>query len=128
MPPPPQYPPPGLPPLPGVPPPGYGYPQQRPTEGMAITSLVLGIVAFPGICCYGVPGLALGVTAVILGRIALGRIRNSNGALGGYGLAQAGWICGLAASLLAGLYFVFYVVMGAFTIFSLLQSTPSPSP
>ncbi len=94
---------------------------------MAITSLVLGILAFPGICCYGIPGLGLGITAVILGRIALGRIRNSNGALGGYGLAQAGWICGLVASCLAGLYFIVYLLVGAFTIFSLIQSTPSPS-
>jgi hypothetical protein len=33
---------------------------------MAITSLVLGIVAFPAICCYGVPAVALGTTALIL--------------------------------------------------------------
>ena len=71
---------------------------------MAITSLVLGIAAFPGICCYGIPGLALGISAVVLGRIALGRIRNSYGAMGGYGLAQAGWICGLVAAILSGLY------------------------
>ena len=73
---------------------------------MAITSLVLGIAAFPGICCYGVPGLALGITAVVLGRIALGRIRNSYGAMGGYGLAQAGWICGLVASMFLAQYLI----------------------
>jgi len=127
MPPPPQYPPPGFPPLPGAPPPGYGYPHQRPTDGMAITSLVLGILAFPGICCYGIVGLALGITAVILGRIALGRIRNSNGILGGHGVAQAGWICGLVAACLAALYFFFSLVLGAFTVFSFL-TTASPSP
>jgi len=76
---------------------------------MAITSLVLGIAAFPGICCYGVPGLALGIAAVVLGRIALGRIRNSYGAMGGYGLAQAGWICGLVASILAALNTLFTI-------------------
>jgi hypothetical protein len=89
---------------------------------MAITSLVLGIAAFPGICCYGVPGLALGITAIVLGRIALGRIRNSYGAVGGYGLAQAGWICGLVASMLSGLYALFSLGSIALAIFSTLQT------
>jgi hypothetical protein len=89
---------------------------------MAITSLVLGIAAFPGICCYGVPGLALGITAIVLGRIALGRIRNSYGAVGGYGLAQAGWICGLVASILSGLNALFSLGSIALAIFSTLQT------
>jgi len=89
---------------------------------MAITSLVLGIAAFPGICCYGVPGLALGITAIVLGRIALGRIRNSYGAVGGYGLAQAGWICGLVASILSGLYALFSLGSIALAIFSTVQT------
>jgi len=89
---------------------------------MAITSLVLGIAAFPGICCYGVPGLALGITAIVLGSIALGRIRNSYGAVGGYGLAQAGWICGLVASILSGLYALFSLGSIALAIFSTLQT------
>jgi hypothetical protein len=97
---------------------------------MAITSLVLGIVAFPGICCYGIPGLALGITAVVLGRISLGKIRSSYGNLGGYGLAQAGWICGLIAASLAGIYFLFVVVLGAFSFFTFNGSpsfvTPTP--
>jgi len=44
---------------------------------------------------------------LLLGRIALGRIRNSYGAMGGYGIAQAGWICGLVAAILSGLYALF---------------------
>lgn len=93
---------------------------------MAITSLVLGIIAFPGICCYGIPGLGLGITALILGRMAVGRIRNSGGTVGGNGLAQAGWILGLVAAVIAAIYFLLVVVMGAFTIFSLLQPSPTP--
>ncbi|HVC75721.1 MAG TPA: hypothetical protein VND96_04305 [Candidatus Micrarchaeaceae archaeon] len=71
---------------------------------MAITSLVFGIAALPAICCYGIPAIALGVTAVILGRMSLGRIRESGGALGGYGLAQAGWITGLVGGSLGLIY------------------------
>jgi hypothetical protein len=71
---------------------------------MAIASLVLGIIAFPSICCYGIPAIALGVTALILGRVSLRKIRAANGMIGGNGLAQAGWICGLVAAVLGGLY------------------------
>ncbi len=91
---------------------------------MAITSLVLGIAAFPGICCYGLPGIALGVTAVILGRVAQGRIRASYGAMGGYGLAQAGWICGLVAAMLAGLYFLFTIGSLLLTITRSVSGSP----
>ncbi len=95
---------------------------------MAIASLALGIIAFPGLCCYGVVGLGLGVTAVILGRMALGRIRNSNGALGGYGIAQAGWICGLVAAGLSAISLLITLAIGAFTIFSIIQASPTPAP
>jgi hypothetical protein len=74
---------------------------------MAITSLVFGLAAFPAICFYGVPAVALGLTALILGRMSLGRIRASGGALGGGGMAQAGWITGLVAGSLGLIYGVF---------------------
>jgi hypothetical protein len=96
---------------------------------MAIASLVLGILAFPGLCLYGVVGLVFGITALILGRMAIGRIRNSNGALGGYGLAQAGWICGLVAASLSVLSIAFSLLLvGVPWFLSVIQSTPTPSP
>ena len=84
---------------------------------MAIASLVLGIVAFPSICCYGIPGVAFGVTALILGRVSLRKIRASNGMIGGHGIAQAGWICGLVAAVLGGLYGLFTLAILLFGIF-----------
>jgi hypothetical protein len=94
---------------------------------MAIASLVLGIVAFPSICCYGVPAIAFGITALVLGRVSLRKIRAANGMLGGRGLAQAGWICGLVAALLAvlgwGIYLLFIVLALTGTI-----NLPFPSP
>jgi len=95
---------------------------------MAITSLVLGILAFPGICCYGVPGLGLGIAALALGRVALRRIRASNGALGGTGLAQAGWICGLVAAILSAIYLVFTLGVLVFTLATGSYATSSPTP
>jgi hypothetical protein len=91
---------------------------------MAITSLVLGIAAFPAICCYGIPAIALGITAVILGRMSLGRIRESGGALGGHGLAQAGWITGLVGGSLGLLYAIFAV--GLVVLALIGHGIPSP--
>ena len=95
---------------------------------MAITSLVLGIAAFPAICCYGVPAIALGVTAVILGRMSLGRIRDSGGALGGHGLAQAGWITGLVAGSLGLLYALVTVGTLVFALFAASSGIGIPTP
>ena len=84
---------------------------------MAIASLILGIVAFPTMCCtYGVGGVAFGVTALILGRVAISKIRAANGMLSGYGLAQAGWICGLVGAILGvllGIFQVLFLILGA---------------
>ena len=115
------------PPAPGT----AGYtPPGPPTDGMAITSLVLGIVAFPGICCWGIPGVILGVVAIILGRMALRRIRAAGGAIGGRGLAQAGWICGLVAAILGGIYGLVQLAFLAVGIFGAFNSGPyfTPSP
>jgi hypothetical protein len=75
---------------------------------MAISSLVLGIASFPAICCYGIPAVALGVTALILGIVSLRKIRASGGALSGYGLAMAGWITGAVGGSLGLIVVIFY--------------------
>ena len=95
---------------------------------MAITSLVFGIAAFPAICCYGVPAVALGVTALILGRMALRRIAASGGAVGGHGLAQAGWITGLVGGSLGLLYALFTVGVVIVAFFAAANGIGIPSP
>jgi hypothetical protein len=92
---------------------------------MAITSLVLGIVAVPGICCYGIGGIAFGVTALILGRISIRKIRAANGALGGFGLAQAGWIVGLIAAVIGLLYGLFQLALILLAVTGTLNNIPS---
>jgi prepilin-type processing-associated H-X9-DG protein len=67
---------------PGLPPQS---PQPMKTSGMAITSLVLGVLGF----------FTCGVTALIgliLGIVAMSRVKKSNGALSGHGIALAGTI------------------------------------
>ena len=47
------------------------YGGQSGRDGMAIASLVLGLVGFPMICCCSVLSLPVGVTAAVLGAVSL---------------------------------------------------------
>ena len=73
---------------------GGGRPTDRATCGLAIASLVLGIL---GVTCLTV---LTGIPALILGFLALGKIRRARGLLTGDGLAIAGIVLG-ALSILA---------------------------
>ena len=85
-----------LPPPPGggyMPPGGAGYAAPR-TDGLAIASLVVGILSL--LCC----GILLGPAAAIMGFIARNRIMQSGGAVGGGGMAMAGLILGIVGFVL----------------------------
>lgn len=71
--------------------PAYPYAPPRPTEGLAIASLVISCVGVLGLCLWSIGGL-LGIVGAILGHVARRRIR-ATGA-GGSGLALAGIIVG----------------------------------
>jgi hypothetical protein len=60
------------------------------TSGMAIGSLVLGIVSF-----FFNPVLLCSILAIIFGGMSMGQINRSNGALKGKGQATAGLILGI---------------------------------
>jgi hypothetical protein len=129
-PPPPSGLPPAMPPPPGSPFPqpgysGYGVAAPR-TDGMAIAALVVGIVAAVGIFCYGIIAVILGPIAIYLGLRSRRQIRASGGALGGYGMAQAGWIIGLCAAILGALYLIFLI--GVFAIVAITGAHISPTP
>ncbi len=92
------------------PPPGGGYAPQAgayavaaPNEGSALLSLILGILGI--ICC---PILA--PVAFFIGNSSMGKIRASNGALGGLGLAQAGRILGIVGTVLFALEILLVIV------------------
>lgn len=126
-------PPPGggfVPPPPGggyVPPPpvgyapaAYGYASPR-TDGLAIASLVVGIVSI--VCSIACLGIILGPTAAILGFISRQRISTSGGAVGGGTLAIVGLVLGIVGFIASVGWFFYIIVSGAFN-----NSTPSPSP
>ncbi len=80
-----------------TPPPPPAYPS-KPQQGLAVTSLVLGIVSITlGLCCYF--GVLTGPVALVLGIVSLVQIKNDPTKYGGKGFAIGGVVTG-------GLYFV----------------------
>lgn len=69
----------------------YGYSAPRPTEGLAVASLVVSCAAIAGLCGWGIGGL-LGILGAIFGHVARKRIRTSGA--NGAGMALAGIIIG----------------------------------
>ena len=93
------------------PPPGqYQMPPVAPNSSKATTSLVLGI------CSLVVCGLFLGIPAMIVSSQAKREIRESQGRLGGHGMATAGFITGLIGtiwSVLAAVAVILVFIFGA---------------
>jgi hypothetical protein len=75
---------------------------QRPNPGLAIASMVLGIISIPTLCCCG--GL-LGVVGLPLGLVALMQLPNTPAASGARGMALAGVICSGVSITLTILWF-----------------------
>ena len=86
---------PALEPIPEAPPPAA-----EGTNGLAIASLICGIASM--VCC----GLLAGIPAIIMGHMALGRIKLSG--QGGRGLALAGLIMGYISIVLT----IIFLLMG----------------
>jgi hypothetical protein len=61
-------------------------------HGLAITSMVTGILAVPACCCWPV-AMPLSITAVVTGIMALGKIKANPHLFKGGGMAIAGIIC-----------------------------------
>ncbi|MBQ9869763.1 MAG: zinc-ribbon domain-containing protein [Ruminococcus sp.] len=68
----------------------YNVAQPKQTSGLAVASLILGILALV-LACFGVVGIICGILAVIMGGVALASKK------GGKGMAIAGLVCGLIA-------------------------------
>ncbi|MCH1866091.1 DUF4190 domain-containing protein [Nocardioides sp. CFH 31398] len=67
-------------------------------KGMAVTALILGVLALL-LCWTVIGGVLLGLPALILGLIASSRAKK--GKAGGRGLAITGWVTGLLGLVLA---------------------------
>jgi hypothetical protein len=91
---------------------GYATEPVQPPSGLAIASMILGIVAVPTSCMYGI-GVPCAILAVIFGHIARGKARRRES--GGAGMALAGLICGyiMLAMVVVGIIFLAIAIASA---------------
>jgi uncharacterized protein DUF4190 len=105
---PPMSPGPWQPPPPPAPLPYVGRSQQ--SQGLALASMITGIVGFVMAGCLGpIPG----IVALVLGLIALSQIKKSPEKYGGKPFATAGIIIGAVSILFYGVFFLWIVLRGA---------------
>lgn len=109
-----------------VPPPPPPPPFQQPqpyngpgpkNDGFAITSMVTGIVGAVTICCYPL-SFILAIIATVFGFISINKVKNSNGMLGGKGMAIAGVVLGLCVLALLAIWLILWLVGVATSDFS----------
>ena len=79
-----------------------GAPPRSPSQGLAVTSLVLGVLSI--VCC----GLLAGLPAIVMGHIAFGRANRSPQRYGGRGLAIAGFVTGYCS------FFTTFILLALF--------------
>lgn len=103
-----------------MPPPAYGYappaagaPARPRTSGMAVASLVCGIIALclSWILFVNFAAAVAGVLALVFGLVANGQVKNGAGAVGGKGLAVAGIVLGVVALVIVLLYYTVLAAM-----------------
>ncbi|MFC8508224.1 DUF4190 domain-containing protein [Streptomyces sp. NPDC057411] len=87
---------------------GYGQPgwQQSPSNGMGVTSMVLGIIAVAGFCMYGL-GIVLGILALVFGIIGLKKA--NRGEATNRGMAIAGVVLGSIGTLVSAVFLAFII-------------------
>jgi len=82
-------------------------------SGKATAAMVLGIIALVGLFCFWivleVPSLVMGILAIIFGHQAKNEIA-ANPQIQGEGQAKAGFIMGIIATSLCGLFFLLMVI------------------
>jgi len=96
---------------------GGGFGQQNLPNATA--ALVLGIIAIPACCFYGIFGLVFGVIAWILSAGDMKKYQLNPGLYteSSYKNAKAGKICGMIATILSALFIVIFILIiaGAIT-------------
>jgi len=83
-------------------------------NGLAITSMVLGILSLPTFCCC-VLSIPLAIAGLIFGIVAMTQLKDGNYTNGSRGMAIAGLICSGIALLLTAVWFIISVVGGTYT-------------
>jgi Domain of unknown function (DUF4190) len=97
----------------------------RPTNGLAIASMVVSLVGALALVCYGVGGL-ISVVGAILGHVARRQIRERGE--GGDGMALAGVIVGWIATALGVLIVIGVVALFVWAANNAPPTDPEPFP
>ncbi len=79
-------------------------------QTLPTVSLVLGILSFVLICCWG--GFPLGIVAVITGYLGMNNANSDPVKYGGRGMAIAGLILGIVSILSSIVYVIFAIIGG----------------
>ena len=75
----------------------YSQPPQQKSVGLAVASMVLGILSIV-LCCFWPVSIPMAIIAIVLGFIARGKA--ARGEAGGGGMAVAGIVCAIIALIL----------------------------
>lgn len=81
---------------------------KKSTSGLAIASLICGLLGL-------VLAFFTGIPAIITGHMAMSRIKASGGAIGGHGMALAGTILGYFTTFLLGIIMIIAILAGLAT-------------
>ena len=95
--------------------PDYYTPPSRPPAGMAVASMVCGILSICLLCVLWPVSLPLSIVAVVLGGKAQREVRLGVG--GGRGMANAGVTCGSITLLLFAVAVLLLVCFGLIALF-----------
>ncbi|HDZ86461.1 hypothetical protein LCGC14_1750480 [marine sediment metagenome] len=85
-------------------------------SGLAVASLVLGIIGIIMICCCYYLAGPLGIVAWVLGQIERNNIKRGESPQAGMGMATAGWILGIITTALFALFLILAVIISIFDI------------
>ena len=80
---------------------GPGYGPQGGSSGLAVASLICGIMAIPTTCCCSLASLPLAIAACVMGGIQMSKVSANPMVYGGKGMALGGLITGVVAILMS---------------------------
>ena len=83
---------------------------QKQDQTLPTVSLVLGILGFVLICCWG--GFPLGIAAMITGYLGMNNVNNDPLKYGGRGMAIAGLILGVV-SIISSVIYIIFAILGS---------------
>ena len=95
--------------------------QRQTRKGLAVASLVLGIISIPTLGLFVVGA----ITAIVLGVIALGRIKKEPATHGGKGMAIGGIVTGAVSLLLTAVFVIVSAIMAPMMIHGLERGRES---